>query len=234
MESNDLKYALEAVLFASERPLTPEILRNAFEEKVSAGDITQALNDLRAEYENSPRGFKLFEIAGGWQLVSDERFSTYLKRFYQDRSERRLSQAGLEILSVIAYRQPVTKADIEFIRGVNVDGPLKTLLEKSMVKIVGKKDIPGRPFMYGTTTEFLEHFGLKSLEELPQLAQFTVKDIEEHLLPPDMRTPEEVVAGSIEEAPVADASVEAPIESGEQQPVGCDNTPDENSQESAS
>ncbi len=150
--------------------------------------IRAYLAELKKEYEAQGRGFRLFEIAGGYQLVTDEKFSPYLKKFYQSREKRRRSQASLETLSVVAFRQPVTRADIEGVRGVNVDGALKSLLEKGLVKIAGRKEVPGRPILYGTTKEFLEHFGLNSVKELPPLSEFTLKDIEEHLLPPELKS----------------------------------------------
>lgn len=187
MKDQELKFVIEALLFASERPLNPAEIREAFEENVPEKDVQEALAELKHDYETQNRGFRLFEIAGGFQLVSDPRFASYMKRFYQNREKKRLSQASLETLAVIAYRQPVTRADIEFVRGVNVDGALKTLLEKGLVKIVGRKDVPGRPMLYGSTSAFLEHFGLASLKELPALQEFTLKDIEEHLLPPELK-----------------------------------------------
>ena len=187
MGSEEIKHAIEALLFASEKPLSPEQIQEAFEENLGVQEIRRALETLRSEYVEAHRGFKLFEIAGGFQLVSDPRFSSYLKRFYQAREKKRLSQASLETLSVIAYRQPATRADIEFIRGVNVDGAVKTLLEKGLIRIVGRKEVPGRPMLYGTTKEFLEHFGMNSIKELPALTEFKPEDIAENLLPPEMK-----------------------------------------------
>ena len=187
---SELKPAIEALLFASERPLTLEQIKQAFEGGISNAEIKQLLDELKNEYESETRGFRLFEIAGGFQLVSDPRFAEYLKRFYQSREKKRLSQATLETLSVVAYRQPVTRADIEFIRGVNADGAIKTLLEKGLVRITGRKEVPGRPMLYGTTALFLEHFGLNSLKDLPPLTEYTLKDIEPHLLPSEMKNTE--------------------------------------------
>ncbi len=186
-KNNELKYIVEALLFASDRPLSAEEMKEAFEEKITSADIASSLDALKADYEEQGRGFRLFEIAGGFQLVTDSRLAPYLKRFYEEREKKRLSQASLETLSVIAYRQPVTRADIEFIRGVNVDGAIKTLLEKGLVKIVGRKEVPGRPMLYGTTKIFLDHFGLKSTKELPALSEYSLKDIEPHLLPPELK-----------------------------------------------
>lgn len=206
-EHSELKGVIEALLFASEKPLTPEQIKEAFDEDVPAADIRSALDELKSEYAAQARGFVMAEIAGGFQLVSEPRFSIYLKRFYQAREKKKLSQASLETLSVVAYKQPVTKADIEFIRGVNVDGPLRTLLEKGLVRIAGRKDVPGRPMLYATTKEFLEHFGLNAVKDLPALKEYTEKDIEQHLLPPELKEKAAEEAGD-----------------GEQKPVGCDNS----------
>ena len=187
MENNELKNAVEALLFASERPLSAEEIRGAFEEKLDLNDLKACLENLKNEYEAQDRGFRLYELAGGYQLVTDSKYASYLKRFYQAREKKRLSQASLETLSVIAYRQPVTKAEIEFIRGVNVDGALRTLIEKGIVRMTGRKDLPGRPILYGTTDEFLQHFGLNSLKDLPPLKEYSERDLEEHLVPPEMR-----------------------------------------------
>lgn len=206
MPDSNLKHAVEALLFASERPLTVKEIRDAFEEDLGAGQVEEHLALLRDEYEREGRGFRLFEIAGGWQLVSDPRFSSTLKRFYQSREKKRLTQASLETLAVIAYRQPVTRADVEFVRGVNVDGAIKTLSDRMLIRVTGRKEVPGRPILYGTTDEFLEYFGLKSLADLPPLAQFTEKDIADQLVPPQLRSesaPEDPGAretGSTEEA----------------------------------
>ena len=191
MRMDNLKSAIEALLFASERPLSPEEMKNAFGDGVSAAQIKEQVEALGKEYDEQDRGFRLYEIAGGFQLASDIRFAEVLKRFYQSREKKKLSQAGLETLSVIAYRQPVTRADIEAIRGVTVDGAVKTLLEKGLIKITGRKEVPGRPILYGTTQEFLEHFGLKSIQELPPLSEYSLKDLDPALLPPEMKQAEQ-------------------------------------------
>lgn len=206
MENNELKYVIEALLFACERPLTVEQIKQAFEEELNAEDISSSLQALKADYDNQGRGFRLFEIAGGYQLVTDPRFGSYLKKFYQEREKKRLSQASLETLSVIAYRQPVTRADIEFIRGVNVDGAIKTLLEKGLVRIVGRKEVPGRPMLYGTTKEFLDHFGLSSVKDLPSLTEYSVKDLEPNQLPPELKQIEASSSDPAEDEPAPEAS----------------------------
>ncbi|MBI4352530.1 MAG: SMC-Scp complex subunit ScpB [Candidatus Omnitrophica bacterium] len=176
---NELRYAVEALLFASERPLSVKEMGEAFGEEADEKALEAGLHELKNEYESQGRGFKLVEIAGGFQLVSDPRFASTLKRFYQAREKKRLTQASLETLSIVAYKQPVSRADVEFIRGVQVDGALKTLLERNLIRIAGRKDVPGRPLLYGTTREFLEYFGLKGLEELPPLKEFTEAPLEQ-------------------------------------------------------
>jgi segregation and condensation protein B len=186
MDRHELKHAIEGLLFASEKPLGVEEINLAFEKSLEPGEIRSLVEELKSEYETECRGFRLCEIAGGYQLLTDPGLSPILKRFYHAREKKKISQASLETLSVIAYKQPVTRAEIEFIRGVNVDGALKTILEKGLVCITGRKDMPGRPMLYGTTPGFLEHFGLKSLEELPTLKEFSVKYVDPALLPPEL------------------------------------------------
>lgn len=207
MEADELKYAVEALLFATEKPLTVEEIKHAFDADTSVSDIREAIYALKADYEAQNRGFRLTEIAQGFQLMTDPRFSEHLKRFYTAREKKKVSQASLETLAVIAYKQPVTKADIEFIRGVNVDGALKTLVERSLVKIAGKKEVPGHPFLYATTKEFLDHFGLKAIEDLPPLKEFTEKDIADHLLPPEMK-----MGGNTAETPTELTAEETAVE----------------------
>jgi segregation and condensation protein B len=187
MDNLELRRSVEALLFASERPLTPDEIIEAFPEGVSAKDVKTAIDELREECEAQRRGFRVYEIAGGFQLASAIDFAEILKRFYQSREKKKMSPASLETLSVVAYRQPVTRADIEAVRGVNVDGAVKGLLEKGLIKIAGRKEVPGRPILYGTTREFLEHFGLKSLQELPPLSEYTLKDLDPAMLPPELK-----------------------------------------------
>ena len=214
MQPQDLRFIIEAILFASDQPLTAEELKEAFDSDVTVSEIKSAISELSREYEAQSRGFALKEIAGGFQILTHERFSSHLKRFYQSREKKKLSPAGLETLSVVAYKQPVTKADIEFIRGVNVDGPLKTLLEKDLVRIAGRRDVPGRPILYGTTPEFLARFGLNSIKELPPLSEFTENDIDQALLPPQMRIlSQEGVSAELEEKEIGD-----PIEQEQHEP----------------
>ena len=190
MDSLELRRSLEALLFTSEKPLSPEELKEAFTEDVLVKDIREEIDALRQECEEQRRGFRVYEIAGGFQLASAIDFAEVLKRFYHARDKKKMTPASLETLSVVAYRQPVTRADIEGVRGVNVDAAVKGLMEKGLIRIVGRKEVPGRPILYGTTREFLEHFGLKSLQELPPLSEFSLKDLDPSMLPPELKQEE--------------------------------------------
>lgn len=177
MESSEAKKIIEALLFASEKPITIEQMKEVLEE-VEAKDIKTAILELKSEYDNLGRSFKVYEVAGGFQMVTEPAFAEYLKKFYRVKSKDKLSKPALETLAIVAYRQPITKAEIEDIRGVNVDGVIKTLADRLLIRITGRKDAPGRPILYGTTKEFLDRFGLGSLGELPKLSEFTEADID--------------------------------------------------------
>jgi segregation and condensation protein B len=177
MELSEAKKIIEALLFTSEKPITIEQMKEVLEE-VDAKDIKTALAELQKEYETLGRSFKVYELAGGYQMVTMPEFADYLKKFYRVKSKDKLTKPALETLAIVAYRQPITKADIEDIRGVNVDGVVKTLADRQLIRITGRKDAPGRPILYGTTKEFLDRFGLSTLNELPKLGEFTESDID--------------------------------------------------------
>ena len=167
-----IKSAVEAILFISEKPVTVEQLKDVLE-TVGAAEIKQALQDLMKEYEDNRRGMTLVEIAEGYQMLSSPHYVSYIRNFFKTRVKEKLSRPALETLAIIAYKQPVSRADIEVIRGVNSDGVVVHLLTKALTKIVGRKDVPGRPYLYGTTKLFLEYFGLKALDDLPKLEEVT-------------------------------------------------------------
>lgn len=170
------KAALEALLFVSEKPLLIEQLKGVLE-GLEAAQIRELLSDLKRDYENGARGLRIEEVAGGFQMVTSADAADTLKKFYKQRDMKALSKPALETLAIIAYKQPLTRLDIESLRGVNVDGVMKSLLEKNLIRITGRKDIIGRPFVYGTTRQFLEYFGLNSLSDLPKIEDFA-KDAE--------------------------------------------------------
>jgi segregation and condensation protein B len=165
--SAEVKATVEALIFASPEPITPRILCRILSEEPKE-DVLAAVEALRADYENRP-GLQLVEVAGGYQIVTRPQLHEWVRRLFHERSIQKLTVAGLESLAVIAYRQPVTALEIGEIRGVNTSGVLATLLERHLIKIVGRKNVVGRPFMYATTKEFLIRFGLKDLTDLPKI-----------------------------------------------------------------
>ena len=163
----DLKAVVEALIFASPDPVTPKTLYKLLANEPK-DDVSAAINELKAEYANRP-GLTMVEIAGGYQIVTRPELHEWVRRLFHERSSQKLSVAALETLAVISYKQPVTALEITEVRGVNTAGVLSTLLERNLIKIVGRKNVVGRPFMYGTTKEFLIRFGLKDLGDLPRI-----------------------------------------------------------------
>lgn len=171
MSENNLKAVIEALLFASDKPLSLERMRNALD-NMDAAQIRGILEELKNDYEKSERGVRIAEIAGGFQIITAPAFAPFLKKLYKDRHADKLSKPALETLAIIAYKQPVTKLEVESLRSVNVDGVFYNLMDKGLIRVAGRKKAPGRPKVYGTTAQFLEYFGLKSLEELPKIENF--------------------------------------------------------------
>jgi len=158
---------VEAVLFASDTPLTPDEIARA-DERLDEDQVEEALQMLKAEYEDAQRAFHLTEIAEGYQILTRPEFAPYLERFDNVPRPNRLSGPSLETLAIIAYRQPIGRIEIEYIRGVNSSGVIRTLQDRSLIDIVGKGEGLGRPLLYGTTQHFQEHFGFASLDDLPR------------------------------------------------------------------
>ncbi len=163
----ELRAIVEALVFASPEPLTPKMLYKLLAGE-SKEDVSAAINELRADYQNRP-GLQWVEIAGGYQITTRPALHEWVRRLFHERTTQKLSVPALETLAVVAYRQPVTALEITDIRGVNTSGVLTTLLERHLIKIVGRKNVVGRPFMYATTKEFLIRFGLKDLGDLPKI-----------------------------------------------------------------
>lgn len=167
MDRSQLEAIVEALVFASPEPLTPKMLFKLLADEPK-DDVQAALDALVARYEN-PGGLHLAQVAGGYQITTRPELHEWVRRLFHERNTQKLSVASLETLSVIAYRQPVTAAEVNEIRAVNASGVLSTLLERHLIKIVGRKNVVGRPFLYGTTKEFLVRFGLKDLNDLPKI-----------------------------------------------------------------
>ncbi|MGD9081717.1 MAG: SMC-Scp complex subunit ScpB [Desulfobacterales bacterium] len=169
---DDIKNIIESLLFAADEPLSIDRLKKIITD-VNPQELREALDELRADYEARQGGFYLKEVANGYQIRTRPDYKEYIKRLLQPRPQR-LSKAALETLAIIAYKQPVIRSDVEHIRGVDCGGVLRVLLERQFIRVLGRKDIPGRPLIYATTKRFLEVFDLKNLKDLP-----TPKEIEE-------------------------------------------------------
>jgi segregation and condensation protein B len=198
--SAEVRATVEALIFASPEPITPKRLCRLLSEEPKE-DVLAAIESLKADYENRP-GLQMVEVAGGYQIVTRPELNDWVRRLFHEQSTSRLTVAGLETLAVIAYKQPITALEIGEIRGVNTSGVLSTLLERHLIKIAGRKNVVGRPFVYATTKEFLIRFGLKDLGDLPK-----VEDMAEALGfdPP---------AGLIERTPTEDV---LPLDEGDEE-----------------
>jgi segregation and condensation protein B len=220
-----LKQAIEALVFASPKPLlTKEIvaaLKSAGEEtedqlardyaQVREAEVLAALAELQADYIQSGRAFQLAEQVNGWALVTDAAAAVWVRQLYPEAKPTRLSGPALETLAIIAYRQPVTRADIEAVRGVAVDGMMQVLLDRSLIKIAGRAEVPGRPLLYQTTEYFLQHFGLKNVDDLPNAGE--LKRVPLPTAPPPAEEPEKKPKGrkskaTPEAAPVTESAAE--------------------------
>jgi segregation and condensation protein B len=164
---SDLRAVVEALIFASPEPVTLKTLVKLLDTEPKE-DIVKAIDELKAAYDQ-PGGLQMVEVAGGYQIVTRPELHEWVRRLFHERTTTKLSVASLETLAVVAYKQPVTAPEIAEIRGVNTAGVLGTLMERKLIKITGRKQVVGRPFLYGTTREFLQRFGLNDLSDLPKV-----------------------------------------------------------------
>lgn len=179
----ELQAILESLLFVSPEPMSVVRLASVIG-TVTKVEVEEALRSLGQALEQEGRGVRLAEIAGGYRIVTKQEYASWIKRLDKSKPTAKLSRSALESLAIIAYKQPLVRAEIEEIRGVEASGVLRTLLERKLVRIVGRKEVPGRPIMYGTTKFFLEHFGLSDLSQLPPLREFKeLGEGEQPLLP---------------------------------------------------
>lgn len=234
MTHEDLMPVIDALIFASDTPLSLQKIKQLLEEGghegVSLKDIRQAVDDINQDNKIQRRGFFLQEVAGGYQFRTRPHYASWVKRLKKAKPFR-LTQPTLETLAIIAYRQPIIRAEIEKIRGVDSGGVIKTLLERGLIKIMGRKNIPGRPFLLGTASRFLEVFGLEKLSDLPSLKEFA--ELDDSKLPTLLRErtgqefalDEEPEGVGEEQAPATDddllqAAQAAAEEAGEDMPDG--------------
>jgi len=193
----NLARIIEALLFSAQKPLSTktiaEGLRQAGAEdefspnqfaNVRQAEVAAAIEQLKVEYIQHEHGFQLVEKADGWQLASDPKYAEWVRGLFPAPKPARLSSPALETLAIIAYRQPITRADVEAVRGVTIDGVLQTLMERGLVKISGRAEIPGRPLLYETTEFFLDHFGLRNLDELPNVEELRTRHLPVSPRPP--------------------------------------------------
>ncbi len=186
MDLSEAKGVIEAVIFAADGPVSVEQLGQLLE-TLDGDAIVQVIHELQREYEETRRSFQIVEIANGFQLRTRHEYAPWIKKFYTTEISSRLSVSALEALAIIAYKQPATRAEVEEVRGVNSDSVIRTLQERNLIAVLGRKQAPGMPMLYGTTTEFLMHCGLRDLSELP-----SVEEIETML-----GTPEEEMRSEI-------------------------------------
>jgi segregation and condensation protein B len=173
METNQVKQIIEALLFITDTPLSVESVSDILGETGVGHNVEQLLQELGKEYDGRQSPMELRFVAGGYQFATRKEFAPWIHRLYKEKTTLRLSTSAMETLSIIAYKQPITRSEIEEIRGVEVTGVLETLLERKLTRIVGRKETIGRPLLYGTTTEFLRHFGLGHLSELPSIEEIS-------------------------------------------------------------
>jgi segregation and condensation protein B len=201
----ELQALLESLLFVSSESLSVVRLTSAIG-SVTKIEVEEALRGLGQALEQEGRGVRLAEIAGGYRIVTKQEYAFWIKRLDKAKTAAKLSRSALESLAIIAYKQPLVRAEIEEIRGVETSGVLRTLLERKLVRIVGRKEVPGRPIMYGTTKFFLEHFGLNDLSQLPPLREFkelgeaeqSLLPIDEEMMPSEEESAEETTVDAIE------------------------------------
>ncbi|HBL18212.1 MAG: SMC-Scp complex subunit ScpB [Elusimicrobia bacterium GWA2_69_24] len=200
-EQKDLKQAIETLLFITDQPIDVPKLCQAIGVK-DRDQVASLVSELQREYEERGAAIQVIEIAEGFQMATRPDYAAYVRNLFREKMTMRLSTAALETLSIIAYKQPLTRAEIEMIRGVEVIAALETLLEKSLVRVVGRKETVGRPLLYGTTPDFLRHFGLRNLQDLPAIDAFTIAELPLEGAP--------ATGGDIPDAPVAGAAPEGP------------------------
>ncbi|ACB85225.1 SMC-Scp complex subunit ScpB [Natranaerobius thermophilus] len=171
MKGEELKGIIQGILFAKGEAVSLQELARIIEKDQAM--IREVIKDLQSDLNESKSGLQITQVAGGYQLTTKPELNPYIKKMMGNESQRGLSQAALETLAIIAYRQPITRVEIEEIRGVRVDRVLYSLMERELIRSVGRKDVPGKPILFGTTDKFLLHFGLNSIEELPRPEDFS-------------------------------------------------------------
>ena len=176
MDETNLKAIIESLLLISDKPLTVDKLRALFDGKFDKEALNKIFKELKQDYEN--RSLQIQEVASGYQLATRHEYAEWIRKFHKADRAAHLSKQALDTLSIISYKQPITRMEIDNIRGVDSAGVIKTLLEKKLARIMGRREVPGRPIMYGTSRKFLEYFGLKNIADMPSLEEFKEQNLE--------------------------------------------------------
>lgn len=174
MVSTELKNIVESIIFASEEEISSKQIKDIIDRsglRISIAEVEESVNELNEEYKNGNKSFEILKIGGGFSFATKKEYGRFIGKLFEDKQRKKLSPSALETLAIIAYKQPITRSEMEFIRGVNVDYIVNSLLEKEMITIHGRAEAPGRPILYGTTKNFLKVLGLNSLEDLPKLKE---------------------------------------------------------------
>lgn len=216
MALDSLRGVIEALVFASDEPIPARQIQEVIED-ATPGQIRKTIESLNLEYKQSSRAFQIVEVAGGYQMVTREAYNQWLRKLFQKKIKSRLSQAALETLAVIAFKQPVSRTEVDAIRGVNSDGVVHTLLERKLITLSGRGDGPGRPLLYKTTKEFLRYFGINDISDLPK-----PRELEELLKEEKRPEDEEVIPSEIKPVETDTPATEdaSPAESEQLPPEG--------------
>ena len=208
MEIKEIKKIIEALLFVSDKPLTTREIKNIIKDSLSENDnIENILAEMQKEYSDFlDRAFELKFVADGWTFATRPEYSPWIKILLKDKTTLKLSPSAMEVLAIIAYKQPITRAEIDSIRGVDSGGVMDTLLDRKLIKIVGKKETLGRPMLYGTTQDFLRHFGLSHLSELP-----VIENASEIIKPPEEKGQELPFEGDLPQEASSEITEETPV-----------------------
>lgn len=209
-QEDNIMAVIESLLFAYEKPLTVDQIKKVLD-NLDAAQVRKTIEKLMAEYEANSRGMRIVEIAGGYKMISAPQFSAFLRKLFKGpQNAEKLSGPSMETLAIIAYKQPISKMEIEALRKVNADGVVQTLVEKNLVRVTGRKDAPGRPKVYGTSREFLEYFGLKSLDDLPKLEHFPLSPEKQREILEKFETAKDAEPPSAQPEVTADENAEQP------------------------
>ena len=172
MDLQEYKPVIEALIFTSPSPIKPQKIADIIDEEgVGEKKIMEMVEELQVEYQEEDRGFQIYKLSGGYEFRSNPDYGEYLKKLFSIKKDYKLSKSVLETIAIVAYNQPVTRMEVEMVRNVDSTYVLNKLIDLEMIKVVGQKDSPGRPLLYGTTSKFLEYFGLDSLSDLPELSE---------------------------------------------------------------